>query len=409
MGKTVLLAHLVDGILASAATNPAVVVVLDGKEDAGLRNRLAGFAEAHGVAFSELSSGPASASYDPIGGSAPEIVTAKILSTMDFGLNAVIYREIGAHLLVLIIAALQEVKEPVTLPRIRDCLTVAGLLELAGSASSPELRALATAIGAKQRSVQYEAMLGMYHRLARLLASKYGGVLTVRPQCASVSLGDVSRRPGVLYVGVSTHGGGEDARLLVNVILSDLGELARQRNSEIASGDAVLPIYLFVDEFAQVARGGSEAETAAAEARLSNTFELARSSRISPIPAMQVIPKTEELLSDVFGSGLLVVLRTAQAEEVSKRLGTVPGGTITHKLGSDGHASAWGEGTLTPAMEWSVSPDTLRRAAVGVAMVRLGNAVPVAVLLEPDGWAPRPSALSQSCQRLLGRLRRRVR
>jgi hypothetical protein len=223
---------------------------------------------------------------------------------------------------------------------------------------------------------------------------------------SSISLEDVASQPGLLYIGVSTHGGGGDARLLVNVILSDLGELARKRNEEIAQGRGVVPLILFIDEFAQIAHGGSEAETAAAEARLSNSFELARSSQISPFPAMQVLPHTEELLSDVFGSGLLIVLRTAQAEEVSKRLGTVPGGTITHKLESDGHTAAHGEGTYTPEAQWAVSPDTIRRAGVGVAIVRLHNSLPVEVLLQHETWAPRPSTLRRLWERLFRRARR---
>jgi hypothetical protein len=381
MGKTVLLTRLVEGLVASAAKTPCLVAILDGKEDAGLRDALRSSAGEGRLPFSELSSSPTSLGYDPIGTSSPEVVASKIINTMDFGMNAGIYKEIAGHVLALIVSGLQELDQRVTLPGIRNCMTVPGLLALAGRTASPDLMTLAGTMSGRQRTVQSEAMLGTYHRLSRLLTSKYGSLLVSRPGRDELSFGEAMGRSGVVYIGVSTHGGSDDARLLVNVILSDLGELARQRNAAIAAGVNTIPMYLFIDEFAQVARGGSEGETAATEARLSNTFELARSSLISPFPTMQVLPKTQELLSDVFGAGVLVILRTAQAEECSKRLGTVPGGTVTHQLAPDGHATGHGEGSFTPEREWAVSPDILR----------LGNNLPEAVLLQHENWAPQPS------------------
>jgi hypothetical protein len=385
MGKSRALLNIIDGLRRSHASRPFFLLVIEPKADEGFRDELRHVASDADLPWYELSDSATSMTYDPIGSSDAAVVVHKLLATMDFVVNAAIYREIAGHVLALLVAALREVGDAVTFSTICDSLATDKMLALAGRSTSVALKQLASGLASKQRTLEGEAINGLRHRLSRVLLSTYGRVLVEDPMRLTIRLDEVSKCPGILYVATSVHGGGDDARLLLNILLTDIGEVAHKRNSAIARGEQVWPIYVVLDEFAQLARGGSLGESQAIEHRLSNLFELCCSSRVALMPAMQVLPATEELVSDLFAAGVMIVFRTSQADDIAKRLGTVPGSTITHQLDEAGAAS--GAGTLTAEPQFAVKPDLLRRSAPGVVSIRVGNAVPVFALLTDTSTA----------------------
>ncbi|HYY87188.1 MAG TPA: hypothetical protein VFA49_00205, partial [Chloroflexota bacterium] len=198
------------------------------------------------------------------------------------------------------------------------------------------------------------ALAGLAGRLGALRHGTFGPWLVPSPR--RLDLAACLDERAVTYFGLPATGASEDVALVGRVLIQDLKQLAYATLRGAATRQALI----VVDEFASL----REAE------QLVDLLLQAREAGLALVVSSQFAPRAAALRHAVLGAGVLVVHQLGSAEDadlIARTLGTRAGIEVSRQVVLTPTTSL--RRFVRPAVEYLVSPEDLRRLAVGQAVV----------------------------------------
>jgi type IV secretion system coupling TraD/TrwB family protein len=346
-GKTTTLGRFMDAALA--ADWPVIVVDAKG-------GRLADFSRAvaarHQLPNRMWLPGEAESwSYDVCAGE-PTVVANRLVGAFEHGRDAEVYRNLSQAILPLVGQALQSSGLRSDLDTLRRSLDRERLVGLVRRVSDPLLKA--ELLSLLDEDLYRRALAGLAGRLAALRHGAFGPWLVPSPR--TLSLATCLDEPGVTYFGLPATGASEDVALVGKVLINDLKQLSYLSLRSQATRRGLI----VVDEFATL----REAE------QLADLLLQAREARLALVVSSQFVPRAPALRHAVLGAGALVIHQLGSAEDadlIARTLGTRSTVEVSRQVQLAPNASV--RRLIRPSAAYLVSPDELRRLAVGQAVV----------------------------------------
>ncbi len=355
-GKTTTLVRLVAETLRVGWT----VIVVDLK-GSGLMHRAAHvLAERQQVPLYVFDrADPDSLGYNPCAGD-PGSITNKLVGAFSFAGVASIYQQVALATLPQVIGALDAAGKPITLTAIVDALEPNALARLGRDAGRKdgidyEARLKELQARAEKTRVIQEGLVGLQQRLKALDLGIFGDLLRREP---ALDWTEITARPSLAYLGLSTLGSPPDVELLGRVIAQEFKQLADARLRGSATGP---PILLVFDEFAAL----NEAE------QLVDLVLQAREARIVTVASSQFLPKSTPLRKALLGSGVIIAHRVEgdDAEALATQFGTTPTVEMTPTVDFEtGQAT---RGSFRRRQGFTVPPNQLRELGPGQVALRV--------------------------------------
>jgi Type IV secretion-system coupling protein DNA-binding domain len=347
-GKTTTLTRFMDTALEAGWP----VIVLDAKG-----GRLADFSRAvaarHGQSARVwLPGDPDSWTYDVCSGEATALAN-RLVGAFQHGPNAEIYRNLSQAILPLVAQALQTSGLGTNLDMLRRYLDRARLVGLARRVADPVLNAELLGL---DEDLYRRALVGLAGRLAALRHGTFGPWLM--PSSRTLDLPASLHEPAVTYFGLPATGASEDVALVGRVLVQHL----KQACYEMLRSSVARQALIVVDEFASLGEAS----------QLVDLLLQAREARLALVVSTQFLPRTAALRHAVLGAGALVVHQIGSAEDaelIARTLGTRSTYEIARQVQLGPTLSI--RRLLRPAAAYLVSPDDLRRLAVGQAVVSI--------------------------------------
>src|ERR1019366_6586145 len=366
-GKTTTLERIADGAMA----NGYGLVIIDCK-GGSLGATARKLASLHSVPFIPIiSDDPDTVGYNPTTGS-PSDVANKLIGSFTFGETGEIYKQVGMHVIPLIVKGLIATGVPVTLVTIADSLDANGLRILAKKvddlvpdsedANSDPNREVLRTLADQLRNFVGDAdvagkngVSGLKYRLGALVQGSFGPLFAVAKE---LDWDAVFAKPTVAYVSFPVAAASEDVELLGRVIIQDLKQACGRRLR--AGSDSLASTLIAIDEFAAL----KDAK------QIIDLLLQARQAKLPLVLSTQLLPQDPELRSAVLQAGLLIAhrLQAADAEEIAAQFGTRSTWKVTHQI--DWETAETAKGTIRDVDEYVVHPNTLRQLPQGTAAVR---------------------------------------
>lgn len=344
-------------VLANAALEAQVAVVIVDAKGGGLRRVARALAAAQGVPYREVLPGaPTSVGYDPCALGSAAQVADKLVAAFTHGANAEIYRLIAQEALAVLTSALQALGERVTVRRLRAELDHKRLDAIARrvGAASPSLEAELDDLAGRGRLTN-DALEGMRARLGALLRGVYGELFDdERP---ALQLERSITEAGMTYIGLPALAATNDTTLMARVLIQDLKQVAHLQ----LLASAPPPALLVLDEFAALDD----------PVQLCDLLRQAREARIATVVSTQHLPDAQDayaLRSSLLGAGLLIVHRAGpvDAEAAAAVIGTERAVEVTRQM-SAGVDS--GVGSIRKVDRYVVNPNVIKQLDAGDAVV----------------------------------------
>jgi hypothetical protein len=355
-GKTTSLASL---LVEYVVRSRFGAVVLEAKSDTALSDAAMRAAAVAGVPFRLVSPhGPSG--YDPLAGGDVDERSERLLAAQVWGSgDAEFYRQASSPFLRVVLRALEQAGEPLTLAAVARRCAPDELENLALEVGSPRLAEEITlelgSLGADER----RAIAGLHARLRNLASSEFAAKwLHPHPALHLVELGEAIRRGEVVYFRLDTDRTGNVGRAIGQMALLDLGAVA---SSLMGEG---VGTFVAVDEYGALEAPALERLFARGRAAgfsvALGTQTLADLRAAGPSVSERVGATVSALLCHRLGS-------QADAEWVAQLIGTVPSWETTVRTGRLGLPTD--EGTRTRGHRFEVNPTELQRLGQGEAVV----------------------------------------
>ena len=351
-GKTTTLERLADGALRCGAG----LVVIDCK-GGGLGASARKLAARYSLPFVTVDpDDPATIGYDPCSGTGADVAN-KLIGSFTFGEAGEIYKQVGMHVVPIIVRGMASAGLPVTLRQLAESCTPNGLRILAHKVQDESLQDELTNLLDDTDAAGKSGLISLQHRFGALLQGSFGPLLTAKKV---LDWDSAFAQPMVVYVALSATAASEDVDLMGRVLIQDLKQACARRLRAVANGETLAPVLCAIDEFA-----------ALKEARqIIDLLLQARQAAMPLLLATQFLPQDPDLRKAVLQAGLLVVhrLEAQDAQDVAAQFGTRPSWKVTHQI--DWETGTTAKGSIRDVEEYVIHPNTLRRLPVGTAAVR---------------------------------------
>ena len=359
-GKTTTLERIADGAMA----NGYGLVIIDCK-GGSLGATARKLASLHSVPFIPIiSDDPDTVGYNPTTGS-PSDVANKLIGSFTFGETGEIYKQVGMHVVPIILRGLLAAGVPVTLDSLSNACDANGLRLLAhkidtGEGAPEENVALADELTALLDDTDVAGRSGVVslkHRFGALLQGAFAPLFAAH---AVLDWDKALATPSVVYVSLPVTAASEDVELMGRVLLQDLKQVCSRRLRQVATGAKPNPVLVAIDEFA----GLKDAK------QIIDLLLQARQAEMPLLLATQFFPQDPDLKKAVLQSGLLIAhrLESSDAEELAAQFGTRPRWKVTFQ--QDWNTGMTEKGSVRDVEEYVIHPNTLRSLPVGTAAVR---------------------------------------
>jgi hypothetical protein len=351
-GKTTTLARLADGAMRTGAG----LVIIDCK-GGGLGGVAEQLARHYRLPFVVVDpDDPGTIGYNPCQGS-PSDIANKLIGSFTFGEAGEIYKQVGMHVVPLVVRGIQAAGLPLTLRQLAESCSLNGLRLLTRKVNDEALEDELTAIVDDADAAGKSGIISLQHRFGALLQGAFGPLFSAKKV---LDWEEVFSRPSVVYVCLSATAASEDVDLMGRVLIQDLKQACARRLRVVARGGTVAPVLCAIDEFAAL----DEAK------QIIDLLLQARQAAMPLLLATQFLPQDPDLRKAVLQAGLLVVhrLEAADAQDVAAQFGTRPTWKVTHQI--DWEAGTTAKGSIRDVEEYVIHPNTLRRLPVGTAAVR---------------------------------------
>ena len=351
-GKTTTLERLADG----AMRNGAGLVIIDCK-GGGLGSAAERLAKRYRLPFVVVDpDDPATIGYNPCQGS-PSDIANKLIGSFTFGEAGEIYKQVGMHVVPLVIRGMLAAGLPLTLRQLAESCSLNGLRLLTRKVDDEGLQDELTAIVDDADGAGKSGIISLQHRFGALLQGAFGPLFSAQNV---LDWEDAFSRPSVVYICLSATAASEDVDLMGRVLIQDLKQACARRLRVVARGGTVAPVLCAIDEFAAL----NEAK------QIIDLLLQARQAAMPLLLATQFLPQDPDLRKAVLQAGLLVVhrLEAADAQDVAAQFGTRPTWKVTHQI--DWETGTTAKGSIRDVEEYVIHPNTLRRLPVGSAAVR---------------------------------------
>jgi hypothetical protein len=355
-GKTTTLSVLCDGMLSLGHA----VAIVDCK-NGGLRSTAEALATQHEVPFRFVDPNDAdSLGYDLATGNASDVAN-KLIGVFSYSAasGAEIYKNVAQHVLPLVVRAMEEAGDMVTLKTLAEALLPGRMRDIGYRAGDPYQHDLD--VLAESRGVIEEGVIGLRVRLDALRMGKYGRLFTAIDSGAPVlDWSQALSAPSVTYVGLSATQASEDSELFGRVIAQDLKQQSARRIGDMRRGSNVTMALTVLDEFAAL----REAE------QVVDLLLQAREAKMPVVVSTQFIPEKLNIRQSVLQAGLIIAhrLEAKDAELIAAQMGTRPKWEPT--LQTDTYMGATGTGSARLVDTYFVHPNDLRTLRRGYAAVR---------------------------------------
>ncbi len=351
-GKTTTLERLADG----AMHNGGGLVIIDCK-GGGLGGAAEHLAKRYRLPFLVVDpDDPATIGYNPCQGT-PADIANKLIGSFTFGEAGEIYKQVGMHVVPLVLRGMLAAGLPLTLRRLAESCSLNGLRLLTRKVTDEGLQDELTAIVDDADAAGKSGIISLQHRFGALLQGAFGPLFTAQQV---LDWEDVFARPSVVYICLSATAASEDVDLMGRVLIQDLKQACARRLRIVARGGTVAPVLCAIDEFAAL----NEAK------QIIDLLLQARQAAMPLLLATQFLPQDPDLRKAVLQAGLLVVhrLEATDAQDVAAQFGTRPTWKVTHQI--DWETGTTAKGSIRDVEEYVIHPNTLRRLPVGTAAVR---------------------------------------
>ena len=359
-GKTTTLERIADGAMA----NGYGLVIIDCK-GGSLGATARKLASLHSVPFIPIiSDDPDTVGYNPTTGS-PSDVANKLIGSFTFGETGEIYKQVGMHVVPIILRGLLAAGVPVTLDSLSNACDANGLRLLAhkidtGEGAPEQNVALADELTSLLDDTDVAGRSGVVslkHRFGALLQGAFAPLFAAH---AALDWDKALATPSVVYVSLPVTAASEDVELMGRVLLQDLKQVCSRRLRQVGAGAKPNPVLVAIDEFA----GLKDAK------QIIDLLLQARQAEMPLLLATQFFPQDPDLKKAVLQSGLLIAhrLESSDAEELAAQFGTRPRWKVTFQ--QDWNTGMTEKGTVRDVEEYVIHPNTLRSLPVGTAAVR---------------------------------------
>jgi hypothetical protein len=361
-GKTTTLERIADGAMA----NGYGLVIIDCK-GGSLEASASKLATLHNVPFILVDprEPTTTVGYNPCSGS-PSDIANKLIGSFTFGEAGEIYKQVGMHVVPIIVRGLLAAGVPVTLDSLANACDANGLRLLAhkietGEEAPEQNAALAdelTAILDDTDVAGRSGVVSLKHRFGALLQGAFAPLFAAKHSV--LDWDEALATPSVVYVSLPVTAASEDVELMGRVLLQDLKQVCSRRLRQVGAGAKPNPVLVAIDEFA----GLKDAK------QIIDLLLQARQAEMPLLLATQFFPQDPDLKKAVLQSGLLIAhrLESSDAEELAAQFGTRPRWKVTFQ--QDWQTGMTEKGSVRDVEEYVIHPNTLRSLPVGAAAVR---------------------------------------
>jgi hypothetical protein len=243
---------------------------------------------------------PGTIGYNPCQGS-PSDIANKLIGSFTFGEAGEIYKQVGMHVVPLVVRGIQAAGLPLTLRQLAESCSLNGLRLLTRKVNDEALEDELTGIVDDADAAGKSGIIFLQHRFGALLQGAFGPLFTAQKV---LDWEEVFSRPFVVYVCLSATAASEDVDLMGRVIIQDLKQACARRLRIVARGGTVAPVLCAIDEFAAL----NEAK------QIIDLLLQARQAAMPFLLATQFLPQDPDLRKAVLQAGLLVVHRLEAAD-----------------------------------------------------------------------------------------------
>jgi hypothetical protein len=320
---------------------------------------------------------PATVGYNPCTGS-PSDIANKLIGSFTFGEAGEIYKQVGMHVIPLIVQGLRAAGMPVTLSSIANACDPNGLRVLArkvetaqeGEGSGEDEEEQAKALADELTSLLDDGdiagksgVISLKHRFGALVQGAFGPLFKGTGESSFLDWDSALATPSVVYVSLPVTGASEDVELMGRVLVQDLKQVCSRRLRQVGregGGVALNPTIVAIDEFAAL----KDAK------QIIDLLLQARQAEMPLLLATQFLPQDPDLKKAVLQSGLLIAhrLEAADAVDIAAQFGTRPRWKVTFQ--QDWNTGMTEKGSVRDVEEYVVHPNTLRALPQGTAAVR---------------------------------------
>ena len=241
-GKTTTLERLADGALGCGAG----LVVIDCK-GGGLGASARKLAARHGLPFVVVDpDDPATIGYNPCSGSGADVAN-KLIGSFTFGEAGEIYKQVGMHVVPIIVRGIVSAGLPMTLRQLAESCAPNGLRLLAHKVKDEQLQDELTNLLDDTDTAGKSGVISLQHRFGALLQGSFGPLFTAKKV---LDWEDTFARPSVVYICLSATAASEDVDLMGRVLIQDLKQACARRLRAVSNGETRAPVLCAIDEFA---------------------------------------------------------------------------------------------------------------------------------------------------------------